>query len=78
LVAIDNGKDRVLYLGPTFSHYEFETPVAQRKTDKEWKADLLEGRVPSRPEYTRNYLMPGKKLDVLNEWQKKRLIDSDD
>lgn len=78
MVAIDNGKDRVLYLGPTFSHYEFETPVAQRKTDKEWKADLLDGRVPARPEYTRNYLLPGKKLEQMNEWQKKRLIDSDD
>jgi hypothetical protein len=78
LVAIDNGKDRVLYLGPTFSHYEFETPVAQRKTDKEWKADLLDGKVPPRPDHTRGYLIPGKKVEEMNKWQKQRLIDSDD
>lgn len=78
MVAIDNGKDRVLYLGPTFSHYEFETPNAQRKTDKEWKADLLEGKIPPRPDHTRGYLIPGKKLEQMNEWQKKRLIDGDD
>lgn len=78
LVAIDNGKDRVLYLGPTFSHYEFETPSAQRKTDKEWKADLLDGKVPPRPNHTRGYLLPGKKQQEMNPWQKKRLIDGDD
>ncbi len=58
VIAIDNGKDRVVYVGPTLSHYEFETPNAIRKTDKEWKADLLDGKVPPRPDYTRGYLVP--------------------
>jgi hypothetical protein len=56
--AIDNGKDRVVYCGPTFSHYEFEMVGVQRKTDKEWKHDLLECKHPPRPEWTRGYLVP--------------------
>jgi hypothetical protein len=58
VIAIDNGKDRVVYVGPTLSHYEFQTPHAVRKTDQEWKAELLDARVPPRPEWTRGYLVP--------------------
>ena len=58
IIAVKNGKDRVAYAGPTFSHYEFELPNATRKTDDEWKDDLVAGRRPSRPEWTRNYLVP--------------------
>ncbi len=50
IIAIDNGKDRVVYMGPTMSHYEFEMPNATRKTDKEWKGDLLDAKIPPRPE----------------------------
>jgi hypothetical protein len=58
IIAIDNGNDRVVYVGPTMSHYEFETPNAVRRTDKEWKTELLDGKVPPRPDYTRGYLVP--------------------
>ncbi|MBY0456379.1 MAG: DUF3160 domain-containing protein [Gemmataceae bacterium] len=58
VIAIDNGKDRVVYVGPTMSHYEFEMPHATRKPDSQWKADLLEGKAPARPDYTRGYLVP--------------------
>ena len=37
LIAIDNGKDRTVYAGPTLSHYEFEMPGVSRKSDREWK-----------------------------------------
>lgn len=58
VIAIDNGKDRVVYVGPTLSHYEFEMKGVARKTDKEWKTDLLDAKVPPRPEWTRGYLVP--------------------
>lgn len=48
IIAIDNGKDRVVYCGPTLSHYEFETPNGVRRTDKEWKGELLDAKVPPR------------------------------
>lgn len=60
MIAVDNGKDRMVFAGPTLSHYEFEMPNATRKTDSEWKADLRAGRIPPRPVWTRSYLVPGK------------------
>jgi hypothetical protein len=60
LVAIDNGKDRMMYAGPVLSHYEFEMSGIARKADSEWRADLAAGRLPPRPEWTRTYLVPGK------------------
>jgi hypothetical protein len=59
VIAIDNGKDRMVYAGPVFSHYEFETPNAVRRTNGEWQDDLRNGRQPARPEWTRSYLAPG-------------------
>lgn len=75
VIAIDNGKDRVVYLGPTMSHYEFETPNAIRRTDKEWKAQLLDGKHPPRPDWTRGYLVPATERKPLEAWQKQRLLD---
>jgi hypothetical protein len=60
LIAIDNGKDRMIYAGPVLSHYEFEMPGIARRSDSEWRADLAAGRVPPRPEWTRSYLVPSK------------------
>jgi hypothetical protein len=81
IVAIDNGKDRVLYLGPTLSHYEFETPLSGRKTDNAWKVDYLNGDVPPRPERTRGYLVPlpnREKLTGANRVTEYRDRDDDD
>jgi hypothetical protein len=61
LVAIDNGKDRMIYAGPVLSHYEFEMAGVQRKSDSEWQRDLQAGRVPPSPEWTRSYLVPARK-----------------
>jgi hypothetical protein len=41
------------------SHYEFETPAAERKSDSEWQKDAAAGRLPPRPEWTNAYLVPG-------------------
>jgi hypothetical protein len=59
LMAVDNGKDRMVYAGPVLSHYEFEMPGVSRMSDSEWKAQLQAGKTPPRPEWTRGYLAPG-------------------
>ena len=59
LVAVDSGKDRMVYAGPVLSHYEFEMPGVTRKADSEWKKDLRDGHAPPRPEWTAGYLVPG-------------------
>ena len=58
MIAVDNGKDRMVYAGPVLSHYEFEAPGVVRKSDSEFQVDLQKGPVPPRPEWTRSYLVP--------------------
>jgi hypothetical protein len=60
LIAIDNGKDRMVFAGPVLSHYEFEMTGVVRKADSEWRVDLSAGKLPPRPAWTRAYLVPGK------------------
>ena len=59
VIAVDNGKDKMVYAGPVFSHYEFETPNAVRNTNGDWHTMLRSGKMPPRPEWTRGYLAPG-------------------
>jgi hypothetical protein len=59
LIAIDNGKDRMVFAGPLLSHYEFEMTGVSRKADSEWRREITQGRWPQRPEWTRAYLVPG-------------------
>lgn len=66
MIAIDNGKDRMVYAGPVLSHYEFEMTGINRKSDSEWKNELRAGRRPPRPEWTREYLAPGVNKEVAN------------
>jgi hypothetical protein len=62
VIAIDNGSDRMVYLGPVFSHYEFETPINARMTNGEWHDELRAGHEPPRGEWTRDYLHRGTNL----------------
>jgi hypothetical protein len=57
LIAIDSGKDRMVYAGPVLSYYEFEMPGVQRKSDSEWQNDLQSSRAPPRPEWARGHLV---------------------
>jgi hypothetical protein len=59
VIAIDNGKDRMVYAGPVFSHYEYETPNAVRHTNGDWHNALRAGKQPPRPEWTRGFVVPG-------------------
>ncbi len=47
VVAIDNGKDRMAFVGPTYTYYEFAQPVNDRMTDEEFKARLERGEDPA-------------------------------
>ncbi len=56
VIAVDNGPDKMVYAGPTLSHYEFilPGPNLKRLTDEEWKASAW----PARPDWTTSYLVP--------------------
>jgi hypothetical protein len=64
IIAIDNGQDRMVYAGPVFSHYEFETPNAVRLTNTDWHDALRSGKNPPRPEWTAGFVVPGANPDV--------------
>ncbi len=61
LVAIDNGEDKMIFVGPKYSYYEFHKPAASRMTDEEWEALLTTGGAPSRPAWTSAYRTDAKK-----------------
>lgn len=58
VIAVDNGQDRMVYAGPVLSHYEFEILGTFRKSDSEWQDDLRQKKVPPRPEWCNDYLVP--------------------
>ena len=58
VIAVDNGKDRLIYAGPVMSHYEFEMPGVTRKSDADWRKDVSEKKLPLAPEWTKSYLVP--------------------
>src|SRR5262245_19178121 len=57
-----------------FSHYEFEMRGVARETEEEWKADLLDAKVPPRPEWTRGYLVPHADRMPADGWIKQRML----
>jgi Protein of unknown function (DUF3160) len=52
VVAVDNEKDRALYVGPAYSYYEFAGTMNDRLTDETWQAMIEQGRLPPRPAWT--------------------------
>jgi hypothetical protein len=55
VVAIDNEGDRAAYVGPVYTYYEFEQPVASRLTDQQWRDMLSEGKAPQQPAFTQAF-----------------------
>lgn len=51
--------DGYLYLarGATLSYYEFEQPINERLTDEEWQAQVKDGKLPERPEWTQSIIL---------------------
>ena len=64
VIAVDNGKDKMLYAGPVLSHYEFEMPGMTRNSDSEWRKALGESKATPHPEWTKSYLVPGLNKEV--------------
>ncbi len=58
VVAIDNDTDRMVYVGPLYSYYEFRQTVAKRLTDPEWQQMIHTGKLPARPEWTKSFVAP--------------------
>ena len=58
-IAVNSGADRMVYAGPTLSHYEFTVPgpVLKRYSDSEWQTMLRAANRPSRPSWTGGYLI---------------------
>jgi hypothetical protein len=66
VVAVDNGPHRAAYVGPTYSYYEFTSPVSQRLTDPEWQARIKSGNLPAVPAFTSLFQAPptARQLDA--------------
>lgn len=59
-IAIENEGDKLVYLGPVFSHYELNQPyVNGRMDDDAWKQLLASPDAPAHPEASASYLVPG-------------------
>jgi hypothetical protein len=61
VIAIDNDKDRMVYVGPLYSYYEFRQNVEKRLTDPEWQQMIANGKLPPRPEWTKDFVAPARK-----------------
>lgn len=55
IVAIDSGSDKMLFAGPTLSHYEWSE--SKRLSDSEWKERVKLQKRPARPPWTKSYLV---------------------
>lgn len=58
VIAVDNDKDRMVYVGPLYSYYEFRQPVEKRLTDPEWQQMIYQNKLPARPEWTKSFVAP--------------------
>ena len=66
VVAIDNEDDRMVYVGPAYSYYEFRQPVGNRLTDDQWKQMLATEKEPARPAWTNDFQAPKVKRSLGN------------
>jgi hypothetical protein len=64
VAAIDNEDDRMIYVGPAYSYYEFRQPVDRRLTDHEWQQMLWKGDAPQRPAWTDVFQAPKSKRHI--------------
>lgn len=55
VIAVDNEDDRMVYVGPSASYYEFTQPASQRLTDEAWQLLLQTKKQPPRAPWMKNY-----------------------
>ena len=58
VMAIDNESDRMIYVGPAYSYYEFQQPADNRLTDPQWNEMLASKKEPPRPSWTSTFQAP--------------------
>jgi hypothetical protein len=58
VVAIDNEDDRMIYVGPAYSYYEFPHPAQHRLTDHTWAQMLDKEPQPQRPAWAAAFQAP--------------------
>ena len=61
VVAVDNDEDRMIYVGPAYSYYEFQQPAESRLTDSKWQEMINTEKEPPRPEWTKDFQAPKTK-----------------
>jgi len=61
VIAIDNDGDRMTYVGPLYSYYEFRQNVEKRLTDPEWAKMIEGGKAPARPDFVKDFVAPKRK-----------------
>ena len=64
VIAIDNEDDRMVFVGPTYSYYEFRQPVGNRLTDDLWTQMLATEKEPARPAWTNDFQAPKVKRSL--------------
>jgi hypothetical protein len=58
VAAIDNEEDRMIYVGPAYSYFEFHQPADQRLTNADWQQMLMMKKEPPRPEWAADFQPP--------------------
>lgn len=64
VAAIDNEDDRMIYVGPAYSYYEFRHPAEKRLTDNDWQQLLDTEKEPPRPTWVDSFQMPREKREL--------------
>jgi hypothetical protein len=64
VVAVDNEQDRMIYVGPAYSYYEFHHPASDRLTDEKWEQMLDINSAPPRPAWTEVFQAPTLKREL--------------
>jgi len=54
LLAVNNQKDRAVYVGPVYSYYEFRHGASDRLTDEQWREAIQRQALPARPAWWTN------------------------
>jgi len=52
VAAVDNDGDKMVYVGPMSSYYEFRQPAQSRMTDEEWRTKIGGFEFPPRPAWS--------------------------
>ena len=64
VVAVDNGEDRVAYVGPVYSYSEFWSPAGERLTDEAWRQRIESGNLPPRPRFTQAFVAEARSREL--------------